>query len=279
MTEYEFVGDANSFATGPQSDPVWDAALEHRGTITVMLAQLAEQGVKTICVLGAGPCNDIDVKVLCSVFQQVTLVDIDEKTLSAGVAKQKASGLANLKLLGNVDLFGASDALDEFQQSKDDSLIDPILDAVSQHKVPELGTYDCVVSTCLLSQLLWSVTKSVGESHPRFVDVLVETRLRHLKLTHSALNVGGHGLLVTDIVSSDSLPDLLNDGIDLKETLRVAINEKNFLHGLNPLAITNTFAGEEFAGALSSVGVSAPWRWAAPVRTYLCFAIKFVRSK
>lgn len=279
MTEYEFVGNSNTFAAGQPHDPTWEKAHEHRRNITVMLGRLAEQGAKSLCVFGAGPCNDIDLKALCAMFEQVTLVDINSETLKAGVSKQQALNFPNLELLGGVDLFGASQVLESYHQAKDEASFDTILETVSQHEIPQVGTYDCVASTCLLSQLLFEASKTIDETHPRFVHVLRAIRLRHLKLMKSALNPGGHGLLITDIVSSDSLPELLEEEIDLKETLRVAVDEKNFLHGLNPAMITRAVADKAFAGELTSVSISEPWRWVAPAKTYGCFAIKFVRSK
>ena len=279
MTDYEFVGNnSNAFLVGQPDDPTWKNAQKHRQNITVMLGRIAKQGAKSLCVFGAGPCNDIDLKVLCALFGQVTLVDIDSETLKQGVSKQQASNLANLELLDGVDLFGATKVLRSYDQSKDESLMDGIFQAVTGHEIPQLGTYDCVASTCLLSQLLCQVSNAMDVSHARFVDALTAIRSRHLNLMKSALNPGGHALLITDVVSSDSLPELLKEDVNLQETLRAAIARKNFFHGLNPAALSNMMTDKELASEITSFSISEPWRWVAPMRTYCCFAIKFVRS-
>ena len=56
----------------------------------------------------------------------------------------------------------------------------------------------------------------------------------------SLLNSGGTGLLITDFVSSESLPELY-ETTDLKSTLLSAIANENVLLGLNPATIGNLF--------------------------------------
>ena len=49
-------------------------------------------GTKSIIVLGAGECNDIDLHFLSDTFDQVTLSDVDAKSMDDGIARQKLNG-------------------------------------------------------------------------------------------------------------------------------------------------------------------------------------------
>lgn len=49
-------------------------------------------GTKSIIVLGAGECNDIDLHFLSDMFDQVTLSDVDAKSIDDGIARQKLDG-------------------------------------------------------------------------------------------------------------------------------------------------------------------------------------------
>jgi hypothetical protein len=276
MTEYEFVGSSDEFVSNSNQGSTWDSCREHRAIITKLMGDSATQGKKSLCVFGAGPCNDIELLILSGLFEKVTLVDNDSKKLRAGVERQQPGGFANVELLGDVDLFGITDLLSQYQRSGDDSLLDSLLSKIASYEVPQLATYDCVVSTCILSQLLNEASKVIDESHSQFVDVLQAIRLRHIQTMFSALAPGGQGILISDFVSSDSLPELLQTK-NLGQTLKDAIANKNFLHGCNPAAITSTFQ-TDCGSQLGSLRVSNPWLWKLPERTYACFAIEFKKK-
>ncbi len=73
--------------------------------------------------------------------------------------------------------------------------------------IPALpGPFDVVASTCLLSQLVGNAFHSVGEGHPRFLDLVRAIRLAHLRLMTGLRRAGGTAVLVTDLVSSDTFP-------------------------------------------------------------------------
>ena len=274
MAEYEFVGDREAFVKGGST---WEAGRQHREIITKLLYRTAKSQNDSLCVFGAGPCNDIELELLATAFSNVTLVDFNDEVLQQGVENQVGKEHAAVNVLGGVDLFGASQRLEQYRESNDESLIEQILKEIAEHQPKRLETYDCVASTCMLSQLLFEASEAIDKRHFRFVDVLIAIRLRHIEIMMAALKPGGHGLLITDIVSSESLPDLLEEN-DLKAVLQHAIANQNFLHGLNPQMIAKVFQHESFAGQLTSVRVSEPWRWTLPSRTYACFAIEFVKS-
>ena len=277
MTNYEFTGDYRAFASSGQTESIWQTCREHREIITRQLVRAATQGAKSLCVFGAGPCNDIDLKLVLTAYENVTLVDHDPRTLAAGVASQGANKAPGLHLAGEVDLLGVSRLLTNYREENDDALLEQALSSISSFRPTGLATYDCVASTCILSQLLYEASAAIDKNHFRFVEVLKSIRHKHIDLMLSVLNPGGRGILITDFVSSESLPELTNTG-NLKQTLKRAIANQNFLHGLNPPMVARVFQDDRFGGQLSSVKVSDPWLWALPQITYACFAIVFEKA-
>ncbi len=97
----------------------WDFFENHRRNLERLIVPEARGGM--ICVLGAGNCNDLDLKWLAGAYRQVHLVDIDAAALRRAVEKQGVEKLrmedggwgvenaAGIALHAPVDLTGISD--------------------------------------------------------------------------------------------------------------------------------------------------------------------------
>ncbi len=225
---------------------------------------------------GAGLCRDIDLNQLLQRFSKITLVDLHQPDLVRGIENQNLSVGSSIELIGGLDIGGVQSELDRFRRQADPVDLESLLNRAGGYEPDRLGTYDVIASTCLLSQLLCHASECIGESHPRFVETLQTIRRRHIEIMVEHLRPNGTGLLVTDFVSSISLPDLLTT-TDLKATVRKAIEQGNFLHGLNPAMVGRVFEESSVREALRSVKITDPWRWAMPERIYACFAVVFQR--
>ena len=76
-----------------------DAYLEwrtYRKQLTDFIIQEAK-GNESIAILGAGRCNDIDLKRILAYFNEVTLVDKDKKAMEVGICKHE---IVNLNHIG-----------------------------------------------------------------------------------------------------------------------------------------------------------------------------------
>lgn len=62
---------------------------KYRNQITGEISKMINKTCKNIIVLGAGECNDIDLRFLVSTFDEVTLTDIDIQSIDDGIARQK----------------------------------------------------------------------------------------------------------------------------------------------------------------------------------------------
>ena len=133
----------------------------------------------------------------------------------------------------------------------------------------------------MLTQLFDSVVGTLGESHPRFVDFVTAIRTQHLQLMLNSLRPGGVGVLITDVVASTTLPQLLTiPEADLLPTISRAINERNFFTGTNPAVLESLFhTHPQIAPQVARVKLSPPWRWQLLNKVHAVYAIEVTRGK
>ncbi|MEM9411127.1 MAG: hypothetical protein AAGA30_08445 [Planctomycetota bacterium] len=278
MTEYEFAANRQPLASSDNQPTdklsYWEAFRNHRGILTNFIKRQSPPFSDSLCVLGAGFCNDLDLNELAANFQQLTLVDIAKKDLSLGLRQQDLSESESLKIVGDYDVTGVHDLFLKFQESQERSDLESLVTEMESFHPSGLGVFDSVASTCLLSQLMFHAYESVTEGHERFVEILQKVRLQHIRVMLDLIKPGGVGFLFTDFVSSESLPELFTTR-NLKETVENAIAERNFLHGLNPTMVARVFEEPEVKSELKNIKVTDPWRWVLPERIYACFGIIF----
>src|SRR5581483_1440119 len=104
----------------------------------------------------------------------------------------------------------------------------------------------------------------------RFVPLLQALRTGHLRLLADLVAPGGAGVLVTDIVSSDSFPALPSVPVaSLPGTLTELLRAGNFFHGLNPGVLATFFRTDQVvAPQVARLHTAAPWLWDFGSRTY-----------
>src|SRR4051812_20789823 len=158
----------------------WDWYASHRRAIERLIVPETRGG--RICVLGAGNCNDLDLKWLAGAYAEVHLVDIDPAALERAVARQGGAGLARIRRHAPVDLTGIAALTATWQgQAVRDEEVAAAVEAVG--RPPQSiagGDFDVVLSPCVLSQLLVAVRDRVGKEHagwPRLKRAITE---RHL---------------------------------------------------------------------------------------------------
>ncbi|WP_212839246.1 class I SAM-dependent methyltransferase [Catellatospora sp. IY07-71] len=219
---------------------LWEGYAAHRRRVTGLVLRQAAGDRGRLVVLGAGNCNDLELNELATRFAEIHLVDLDGDALRAAVARQRADPAV-------VRLHPDTDVVD-------------LPDAVSS----ALGAADVVVSATLLTQLL---DTAVASGVPP--DGLLRLRDHHLRTIAGLLRPGGAGLLITDVVSSDTCLDLPQVSPDrLGHLLERSIAAGDFFTGTNPFAIVRQLQADSRYG-LRPVGVPSPWRWDVGRRSYL----------
>lgn len=285
--EYQFVGGwgANLNSESNNIDR-WTSYTNHRDIISSMVTKFAPSNAESLCVLGAGVCLDLDLQKLVGEFSEISLLDLSSQMLGDGVKHQQqkrklsASDVERIKLIGNCDLTGVHRVLQKLSEQPgpiENHQLDSVFDTMENYSPPGMETYDCVVSTCVLSQLLSHVNDTLGDDHPRFIELVKAVRKKHCEILVDSLKPNGCGFLITDFVSSESLPELYNT-TDLKTCVADAVKDHNHLHGLNPAMVTQVFNSAEIRAKINSLHLTAPWRWVMPERIYACFALTFVKN-
>ena len=274
----------------------WSAFQPHRSRVTGLICkdrdQLSSEAAssESLCVLGAGNCNDLDLSELLCRFSRIDLVDIDAEALRNGVRSQSCADHPGVTLYGDCDVTGVWTDLalaKERGLSDNDvpSLLAKLLDSGVRslaHEIdrPQNG-YSVVASTCLLSQLVDALTNCIGQQHQHFLEIAFALRLDHLRLMTELLSGGGRGLLVTDFVSSETIPDLADIPAErLSGYLSMMIDSGNFFTALNPFRILNLFQEDaELAGNVRAFPCEPPWLWDLGPRHYAVTAIPFVKNR
>lgn len=247
----------------------WGAFANHRTIITQTLLELGANRISPrLCALGAGNCNDIDLKQLSSTFAEIHLVDWDSAALSAGVERQGADP-AIVRVYGDIDLSGVS-RIPAVRDTDEEARVA----FLSQYRPPfaENG-FDVVASLCLLSQLFEPLLER-GEDSAQALLAIQALRLNHLDEMLRRTRPGGWALLVTDVVSSESAPELPSIADDqLAECLRRWIERKNFFTGLNPAVLQAEWTRHpRLASRIDQFVWLNPWKWNLGPRWYAVIA-------
>lgn len=223
-----------------------------------------------LLVLGAGNCNDLDLRALACAYGGVTLLDWDAAALDRGTQAQFPQDPQPCQLLGGVEITGFLPQLHAAKAATRATLIAGFLRGELAPILLPTGRYDVVASCCLLSQLI----DSAGSVTPPALLPALAARLRqqHLAMMRDLLAPGGTALLVTDFASSDTAPALLQipTGASLNRLAQQLLQSGNFFTGLHPGHLARDLAA--ISPNPASVTISEPWLWTVGNRRFLVIA-------
>lgn len=262
--------DANPFLRqrfyNRASQASWQAFEAHRQQVTARL-QSAGAG-QSLCILGAGNCNDLNLPELALHWGRIRLVDIDAEAMRQGVANQFPLPNRDRIELSTCDLTGALEHVHDLPRLRT---------ALTKYPaVAQLGEqFHTVASTCLLSQLIGILRQTVGESSPEFRSLTEAMRLQHLRTVAELTAPGGTAILFTDFVSSETQPELLHAPPHaLPAIMKAVVENHGCFSGMNPLIIQRLLTEEPLASYWAKPpAMSAPWVWNLGPRSYLVTAI------
>ena len=252
----------------------WVPFAPHRAQVTRLLEQAAaavgnRDAESSLCVLGAGNGNDLDLAVLCQRYDRITLVDLDDEALDHLIGSQITDSLSRqIEIVGGVDLSGMLEEQSGSSPGGDLSLEQWMERARNPAKPEPLSRYSVVASTCLLTQLIDSVAIATGKNwkasnaqvspgqpipEPALAERCLAIRDGHLRLLGELVAPGGVIVLITDFVSSNTLPELIDvEERDLGRLCSSAINGGNFFTGANPVVLAHSFKARIGRGILRS---------------------------
>lgn len=250
----------------------WREFAAHRDRIASYLCAAAPSG--SLCVLGAGNCNDQDLARLVSHYATVLLVDVDVEAMQAGVMHQLQCVPESIEFAA-CDLTGALEHCHEIASAPSREAFAKLRRALAG--LPAAShiqrRFDVVASTCVLSQLIDLVRHVVGPEHPELPALASLVRMQHLRTLAELTEPGGTLLLFADFVSSDTLPELLTAPDEaLPGLMEKALAHNNCFTGMNPDEIRRAIAS--FCEPVNP----ELWRWNLGPRTYLVAAISGRRN-
>ncbi len=251
----------------------WDGFAPHRRAVADLLAA----GSGRLCVLGAGNANDLDLPGLLATYREVCLVDLDADALALGVGRQGVADDPRVRLVGGLDLTAMAGVVAGWAPATAVSDLDLTALAgwpAGRSALAIGGGFDAVASTCVLTQLVGSITRTLGERHPRFAEAVAAVRRGHLRLLVALARPGGSAWLITDLISSDRLPGLEALGPSgLAALFRRIEIVGGSIHGADPAAIARDFRGDpHLGGRIEGPDRPRTWLWKLHRRHYLVAA-------
>jgi hypothetical protein len=264
----------------------WQHFAPHRNRVMdlVFAGRETQLGGRFVA-LGAGNCNDLDLRRLIDGFHEVHLVEIDPAALKNAARRQDVGAEPQLKLHAPVDLTGIAEIVSGWK-GRVPSPAD-VRHAIEVSQAAPLPTldgkpFDVVLSSCVLSQLVGYATDSLGgDRHPLFADFVRAIRARHLRLMLELCKAGATALLVCDLVSSDSASELPRlEEHALPGFIRKLAGRGNFFSGLFPDAMIEVCRTDSaIAPHVRDVRLLPPWVWRlGPERFFLVYALRTVRA-
>src|SRR5690606_15962252 len=90
----------------------YDRFESHRTSLTAqLLDDLEDVDEPSLCVLGAGNCNDLDIPELSRRYRQITLVDLDEHAIDKARRRYARRVREKITCCAPVDITGMLEAL------------------------------------------------------------------------------------------------------------------------------------------------------------------------
>jgi hypothetical protein len=265
-----------------ESAELWQSFDEHRARLTALALAGAPEG-GTLAVLGAGNCNDLDLAALAARFAAIHLVDLDEEAVRRAVSRQAPEVAAKLVLRAPVDLSGAFGRLGAFRKKPATPTDLATLPTTSVEAVVAAlpGSFDAIVSTCFLSQLMQSLFHALGGRHPQLHIIACALAVAHLRSIARLLRPGGTAHVVTDTATTETYPlvDLWDQQPPL-ELLDHLERTDNVFSGTGPSFLRRILATDKQVAPLlaGSPRIAEPWLWRfTEERTYLVYALSFSR--
>jgi hypothetical protein len=268
-------------AANRRSSDSWDAWNRHRDRLTsTILESVPAQGPgRRLCLLGAGNCNDVDLRRLGDAFAEIHLVDIDMAALTRAPSLQPR-GQARIVLHGPVDLSGRLLALVSGgarlpSAGELDALVAESADSIVE-SLP--GRFDAVASCCVLTQMGWALERAVGDKPAVLEELYLRLQRIHLRTMARLLAPEGQAFVITDMTASETYP-LEEMAIlrPLREIMDELTRQGNLFKIADPLRLQRALARDPVLGAIvRSDGLTDPWLWqGGGERTYLVYALSF----
>jgi hypothetical protein len=257
----------------------WDLYAGHRARFTDLL--LSSRAGGSLCLLGAGHCNDVDLDKLAAHYSAIHLVDIDKAALLGAASRQTPAVQTSLHVHAPLDLSGFEHRLKKWKRAAPTEA--DIASAASSAiaSVASLpGPFDVVASACVLTQMSFSARDALGDAHRMLGPLRVSLVRTHLAMLIGLTAPGGTAVLASDLTSSNAFPLAeLTPQQNLFDVMGDIIEQRAFYHAANPNLIDEIVQADPVLHAMTGEPeLLEPWLWTGEFdRTYFVYALRFRR--
>ncbi len=258
----------------------WDAMTPHRERVMAAICRAWGESAKSLCVLGPGNGNDIELGELARDFERVALVDLDKEAVGRAVERLGADESRRVEQHCPIELTGVLPALESLRISKrrSDAEVSAVKQAIMAAPRPAIGSFDVVASTCILTQLIDAVYMSLPRSHPRLAELLMAVRDRHLHMLLEMLNPDGVGVLVTDFFEAGTKELAPLGELSLTASAQVEMRQHEYFAGADPFEIRGFYQRLcEPGPTAADISIDGPWRWEVGGKVLGVCAVTFRR--
>ena len=257
----------------------WNLYAGHRARFTDLLLGSATGG--SLCLLGAGHCNDVDLDKLAAQYSAIHLVDMDRAALLAAVSRQEPAVRALLHVHAPLDLSGFEHRLKRWKRVAPTELEIASASSAAIASLAGLpGPFDLVASACVLTQMSFSARDALGDAHRMLGPLRIALVKTHLATLIGLTARGGTALLVSDLTSSSSFPlDDVGPEQNLFDVMGDIVEKQAFYHAANPNVIDEIVQADPVLQSMAGDSeLLEPWLWRGAVdRTYFVYALRFRR--
>ena len=234
----------------------------------------------TIAIAGAGNCQDIDVAALAELFTEIRLIDIDAAAVNLVVSKCPHGVASRIRIFAPLDIAAPllSDAAStELHSESRTAFLSALETPSASDKIP---VSDVVISACILSQLIDTASQIVLPEAPGFLSLIQAVRRGHLARLLDLTVAGGRTLLITDLVSSDTVPELnQTPPAELPKLMFQCLQTGNFFSGLSPAVLQHDLQSiPAFVQRCASFRILPPWHWQLGTRGFAVYAVDMLRA-
>jgi hypothetical protein len=253
----------------------------HRARLMALVEAAARGG--SLCVLGAGNGSDLDVPALARVFDEIHLVDLDGQALARCAAALPAKVRARVTAHAGVDLTGFLDRLDDWGDDFPATHhLGQAAVAAIQGILGRLGRrFDAVVSTCALSQLTVPYHRAWVLPAGTWAQLHDAATAVHLSTLAGAVEPGGAGVLVFDVLTSRKLPELRAlEGADQDALDTFLVERAAEVAGAadpDPEALLRRLRSPGLERLVESPRLTKPWLWNIGAESQLVYGLLFRR--
>jgi hypothetical protein len=271
---------AEQLAANESSSAERESFAGHRRRLTELCARGTERtSERTLCVLGAGNANDLELEELAGRYRAIHLVDIDPEALERAYSRESPATRSRLVRHAPVDLSGSLDRLERWKDLKvsPEELTRHAGETAARVAATLGGPFDVVVSACVLTQLQLGLLTALGDRHPLFEALRYTLSATHLTVLSRLTAPGGRALFATDLTSNELAPEVGGtDEAGLPALLERLVAEGRVIGVAVPELIRRMIADSPtLSRELEPTQVLEVWRWQnGPTRTFVVYALE-----